>query len=193
MAAVLLPAGSASAASSATCGPSSTQIVTGGMHPSNKVWIDGVNPANPLNTSTVVVCVTMNNSLFYSGGLAIVFDAGSGVITPPAVAVTYNPTACGSVTPQWNSASPNLALLVNPATRAVCIRTGDPTTHADVWTSVQFFPPTVPGSLPTLEVWKDGGTNWGFIDAAACPVEYTLYLRGLGGEECMTANSQVFP
>jgi hypothetical protein len=193
MATLLLPAGSANAATSATCGANSTQVVTGGLHPSNKVWIDGFDPLNPQIPSRVVVCVTLNTNLFYSGGLAIVFDAGSGVITPPAVAVTYTPTPCGSVTPQWNSTSPNLALLVNPATLAVCIRTGDPTTHADVWTSVQFASANVePGSVPTLEGWTDGGTNWGVFDILGCPVEYVLYLRQLGDDTCMKQNNRIF-
>jgi hypothetical protein len=196
MAAVLLPAGSASAtASSATCNPlTSTPIVTGGLSPSNRVWVDGIDANDPLGTSRITVCVTLNNNLFYTGGMAIVFDAGSGVITPPAVNVTSSPTPCGTVRPLWDSVTPNLALMVNPTARAVCIRTGDPTTHADVWTSVQFGAPSVtPGGLPTLEVWKDGGANWGFIDAAACPVEYVLFLTVGGPDTCMTTNKRVYP
>lgn len=184
-AAILLPAGQALAASSADCGPNSTQVITGGADPSNKLWIDS-------EGSTVTVCLTMNNSLTTTGGLVIVFDAGSGVFTPPWVNVGSSPTPCGSVTPQWDSSAPNLALLVNPTANAVCLRTGDPTTHADVWTSVQFVEPSVdPGSLPTLEVWKDGGADWGWVDVLACPVEYSLYLRHLGPEDCMTANSRI--
>jgi hypothetical protein len=179
--ATLVPAGSASAATSNDCDPvRSKKIVTGGVfgNTTDHLWVD-----SPTATRTVV-CFQFNSLSL--GGLTVVADAASGA-TLPSVGLGDNPGTCSA--PVLTLADPiALRLAVEVTTSTVCLTVGASTL------TVQFSPGNIsPSTLPALELWRDGGPDWGWIDVAACPVEYIVAVTTGGPTTCMETNDRILP
>jgi hypothetical protein len=181
IAAVLLPAGTASAATSNDCDPvRSTKIVTGGLfgNTTDHLWVD-----HPTATRTVVCFQFTSLSL---GGLTIVADTATG-LTPPYLAVGSDPNLCPS--PVLTLADPvPVRLAVSVPTNSVCLTVGTRTL------TVQFTAGGIaPSPVPVFELWRDGGPDWGWIDVAACPVEYIVAVTTGGPTTCMETNDRILP
>jgi hypothetical protein len=181
VATALLPAGSASAATSGDCNPAtSTRLLTGGLfgNTTDHLWVD-----HPTATRTVV-CFQFE-SLFF-GGLAVIVDVASGA-TLPDVNVGDDPGLCGDTIATL--ADPvALRLAVGLASSSVCLTLGTSTL------SLQFVQGNIgPSNLPVFEVWRDGGANWGWIDVAACPSEWAVAVVFDGPGDCMAQNERMFP
>jgi hypothetical protein len=178
---LVVPAGTASAATSDDCNPAtSTKLVTGGIlgNTTDHLWVDYPTPTR------VVVCFQFRS--LFAGGLTVVADVASGA-TPPSVDLGDDPGDCTD--PVLNLADPvTLRLNVELATNTVCLTVGSSTL------TVRFSQGNIsPSTLPVFELWRDGGVNWGWIDAAACPVEYATAVAFGGPTTCMATNDRVFP
>jgi hypothetical protein len=176
--ALLLPAGSASAAVSTDCVKSrSTRLFTSGANDEDRLWVDQQSPTR------VVVCFRMES--MSTGGVTIVADAAS-TVTLPDVHVGTSSSVCNQVVRHITDPV-DVLLAVNLATNAVCISIEGSTT------TVQFTQGNISGALPVFEVWRDGGTDWGWLDAAACPAQYAIAIAIGGPTTCMETNERLVP
>jgi hypothetical protein len=166
----MLP-GPASAATTNDCtAETSTRILTSGLDDADRVWID-----RPSETRTLV-CVRFQS--LSAGGLVVVVDDG-GI---PTVSLGGDPWRCPFLV--FALVDPvGIRLAVDVAHPAVCLTVGNTTLTVGV------DPAT--GALPGVEVWRDGGPDWGWIDVAACPAEYALAVAFGGPTTCMESNERV--
>jgi hypothetical protein len=181
LAALVPGAGPASAATSADCNPAtSTKLLTGGVlgNTTDHLWVDYPTPTR------TVVCFRFDSLSL--GGFTVIADAASGA-TPPRVDLDDNPALCPN--PVLNLTDPvALRLAVGIATNSVCLTVGTSTL------TVQFTQGNIsPSTLPVFELWRDGGPDWGWIDVAACPVQYAEAVAFGGSTACMATNARVFP
>lgn len=176
-----LPIGSAAAATSNDCNPStSTKLLTGGLfgNTTDHLWVD-----YPSSTRTVVCFQFQSLSM---GGFTVIFDAASGA-TLPSVDVDDQPGLCPNTVVTLQDPVP-FRLAVGLAASAVCLTVNGSTV------SVQFDQGNIgPSNLPVLEIWRDGGPAWGWIDVAACPAEWAIAVAFGGPTTCMSTNDRIFP
>jgi len=181
LAALLVPIGAASAATSDDCdAATSTKLLTGGLfgNTTDHLWVD-----HPSSTRTVI-CFQFNS--LSVGGLTVIADVASGA-TPPNVVVGDNPNLCPNVVATLSDPV-TFRLAVALTTNAVCLTLGSSTL------TVEVIPGNIdPGNLPVFEVWRDGGDNWGWIDVAACPLDWALAVAFGVPTSCMSTNDRVFP
>ena len=173
---VLLPAGPAAAASSATCPQaSSTRLFTGGVAGSadNKLWV-----YSPTSTQTIV-CFDFYPTAAIGGG-AIVLNTGVA-LAPPSVTVGSSPTACTTEVVRITDPVP-FRLALGAAGTTVCFTLNSSTT------TLTFGGPSV-SSVPSVEVWKDATFSW--IAVAACPVQWAQYVAGGEFSPCLTSNTRI--
>ena len=171
---VMLPAGTASAFSSASCDPlTSKKLLTTPILESedNRLWVDVQSPARAL--------VCFDFPFLSVGSGVIVVDAASGG-TLPSVTTGNDPSDCG-----FELVSPSdpvsFRIAVDVPTAAVCFTVGGETL------TLAFSQGAV--GTPKIEVWRDGTFSW--LDVAACPVEYVLWQVGGGPDTCMTTNTRM--
>ena len=172
-----LPSGVASAEDSGDCVKErSVRLYTQGPNDEDRLWVD------QQSLTRVVVCLRLDSAFF--GGIAIVFDA-TNIVTLPSVRTGTNPAACPQVV--RDIADPvSLRLAVALATNTVCLTLDGKTT------TVQFDDGDLTPAMP-LEIWRDGGENWGLIDIASCPVEYAVLITITGPTGCLEHNERIFP
>ncbi|HWL35975.1 MAG TPA: hypothetical protein VNQ77_07255 [Frankiaceae bacterium] len=179
----LLPASTAVAATSDDCrATESTRLFTGGLNeqPDDRVWIDSQ------SSTRTVVCVRWTWVQVPLGGLTIIADVASGG-TLPDVDVDDDASLCPTVLATVADPVP-VQISIGLAASAVCVKTGTTTM------SIQFLEGNVgPSTLPVLEVWRDGGADWGYFDVAACPVEFALAVAIQEPTDCMETNDRLFP
>lgn len=174
--ATVLPAGVASAATSLDCRPeTSVKAFTSGP---DHVWVDRQ------STTRVLVCVAIRSQPV--GGLAVVADALAGA-TLPEVDVTNDPEVCPVVVRSISDPA-DVEIAVNLVTSAVCLTVEGSTL------SIQFVPGDgEPGAPPVVEIWRDGGAEPGWIDIAACPVDFALFALLGVPTTCMSTNERIYP
>lgn len=179
---LLLPTG-ASAATSGDCRPeTSVKAYTAGSGAeTDRVWVDRQAPTR------VVVCIAYRSQPV--GGIAIVADVLGGA-TLPEVDVTNDPTRCAVVVHSMTDPA-DVAIAVDRvdlAASTVCVTVENSTL------AVQFLPGSVePSAPPVIEVWRDGGTDSGWVDIAACPVDFALAVLLDIQSSCMSTNERIFP
>lgn len=173
---VALPSGVASAATTDDCVKErSVRLYTQGPGDADRLWVDW-------DGTRIVVCFTLGSQ--FSGGLTIVADTSSSVTRPDVVGGT-DPALCPQVV-QDIFDPVRLRLAVNLSLNAVCLTVGETTK------TVRFVPGSFNG-LPDLEIWRDGGADWGWIDVAFCPQEYAIAVVFGGPTTCLQTNERVFP
>jgi hypothetical protein len=180
LAAALVPSGVASAASSSSCPKESSQEIFSGSGDSNRLWLYHVE-----GSSSWTVCLAIGTGAI--GGIAIVADTQSNVV-PDIDVVGDDPARCSFDVPGADLTEPvAFHLAIDPALNAVCITLEGSTT------TVQFSVETPDVQLPLLEVWRDGGENWGLLDVAACPDDYLRQAVFHEASDCMETNQRLFP
>ncbi len=173
----LLPAGTAAAASSASCpAASSTRLFTGALLGSgdNKLWV-----YSPTASQTIV-CFDFYPTLALGGG-AIVVDSGVA-LAPPTVTVGSDAAKCTTEVVRISDPVP-FRLALGTAGNTVCFTVNSSTT------TLTFGGPSVT-SVPSVQVWKDATYSW--LAIAACPVEYAQWtLAGGPFGPCLNSNTRI--
>lgn len=174
--ALLLPAGSASAATSASCNPATSTVIFAPAtilgYPNNYVYMEqqGANR---------VICFHI--PFMAIGGGAVVIGPASGG-SPVVVDQDTVPSACPESQDIFAQGGFRLSVNTNPATPTVCIAL--PNLPAK---KIGLDRSQAPGT-PTLEVWHDG--TFSEIDVIACPLEYLAWLSD-GPDTCMTTPGRI--
>lgn len=180
LAAALVSSGVASAETSASCPKAASYEIVSGDNDSNRLWVYHVD-----GSSRTTVCLHIGTGAI--GGLAIVVDTQSNVV-PPLPTIGDDPNTCSFVVPGADLDKPvNFRLAINPSLNTVCITLEGSTV------TVQFAVGVPSVQLPLLEVWRDGGTDWGLIDAATCPDGFINQAVFHVPSECMATNTRLFP
>jgi hypothetical protein len=180
LAGALVSSGVASAETSASCPKTASYEIVSGANDSNRLWVYHVD-----GSSRTTVCLHIGTGAI--GGLAIVVDTQSSLV-PAIPTVGDDPNTCTFVVPGADLDQPvRFRLAINPSLNAVCI------TLAGSTTTVQFTVGVPAVQLPLLEVWRDGGVDWGLIDAAACPDGFVNQAVFHTPSGCMATNTRLFP
>lgn len=177
LAMLVLPAGTAAAASSSDCPPGpSTRLLTGSVldSPENKVWV-----YSPSATQTII-CFELHSVVGIASGAVVV---GAGLWGTPSVTIGSDDDACTvEVVDLTDPVALRIALGAVGTT--VCLSVNGETTAI----TVNGVGVAVP---PSIEVWRDGTDS--LLDRVACAAHLPEYLTGDQGPylDCAYSNERL--